>query len=323
MPLLALWFLAIDPRGQPLLAARRQHADDDVRRRSRRRLGADRGLRASSACSRAGSTATAPPWTMLLALAFGATAAGEFVREGARKPFTVRGVLYPTSLTPAEVARLRAHRRRGGRSVPAARRADATRPRSWARREGAPRAVRRVRQHDARRERARRADAARGPTTSRASTSRKLQRTKGFRPPFAGNAEEVEALVQLLRWRPPARPTSRSPARRARRAGGARADPPLARRGRHRAGAARWRCGRAQQGMRGSSGSSGGSGGSASGGAPWSGCSPADVRCLLALYILIVRAPRRVRELRARRPPATHSCKRCGAGPIRSPIGSA
>ena len=28
----------------------------------------------------------------------------------------------------------------------------------------------------------------------------KLQRTKGFMPPFAGNAEDVEALVQLLRW---------------------------------------------------------------------------------------------------------------------------
>ena len=28
----------------------------------------------------------------------------------------------------------------------------------------------------------------------------KLQRTKPFMPPFAGNAEEVEALVQWLRW---------------------------------------------------------------------------------------------------------------------------
>ena len=28
----------------------------------------------------------------------------------------------------------------------------------------------------------------------------KLQRTKGFMPPFAGNAEDVEAIVQLLRW---------------------------------------------------------------------------------------------------------------------------
>jgi len=28
----------------------------------------------------------------------------------------------------------------------------------------------------------------------------KLQRTKGFMPPFAGNAEDVEAIVQLLKW---------------------------------------------------------------------------------------------------------------------------
>src|SRR5678816_1229011 len=46
--------------------------------------------------------------TLLLGLAFGATAAGEFVREGARKPYTVRGVLYSTSIRPDEVAALRA-----------------------------------------------------------------------------------------------------------------------------------------------------------------------------------------------------------------------
>jgi cytochrome d ubiquinol oxidase subunit I len=27
-----------------------------------------------------------------------------------------------------------------------------------------------------------------------------LQRTKGFMPPFAGTAAEVEAVVQLVRW---------------------------------------------------------------------------------------------------------------------------
>ena len=43
----------------------------------------------------------------------------------------------------------------------------------------------------------------------------KLQRTKGFMPPFAGNAEDVEALVQFLRWEvagtPPAWPPSTDP----------------------------------------------------------------------------------------------------------------
>ena len=41
---------------------------------------------------------------LLLALAFGATAGGEFVREGARKPYTVRQVLYSNSITPDELA---------------------------------------------------------------------------------------------------------------------------------------------------------------------------------------------------------------------------
>ena len=43
-----------------------------------------------------------------------------------------------------------------------------------------------------------------------------LQWTKGFMPPFAGTAEELEALVQYLRWeearRPAAWPESRDPA---------------------------------------------------------------------------------------------------------------
>jgi cytochrome bd ubiquinol oxidase subunit I len=34
----------------------------------------------------------------------------------------------------------------------------------------------------------------------------KLQRTKGFMPPFAGNADDVEAVVQLLRWERDGRP---------------------------------------------------------------------------------------------------------------------
>ena len=44
---------------------------------------------------------------LLLSLAFGATAAGEFVREGARKPYTVRGFLFSTSMTPTEIAERR------------------------------------------------------------------------------------------------------------------------------------------------------------------------------------------------------------------------
>ncbi|MDX2090409.1 MAG: cytochrome c [Kofleriaceae bacterium] len=143
---------------------------------------------------------------LLLALAFGATAAGEFVREGARKPFTVRGVLYSTSLTPAEVAQLRVegavthdpyplrdaaqypnaqlahgakvyralcdvcHTMHGANSV-----VDLTR--TW------------------------------GDDQLRLNVS-KLQQTKAFMPPFAGTADDVEAVVQLLRWETQGRPAS-------------------------------------------------------------------------------------------------------------------
>jgi cytochrome bd-type quinol oxidase subunit 1 len=136
--------------------------------------------------------------TLLLALAFGATAAGEFVREGARKPYTIRGVLYSNSIRPAEVA----HLREVGAVTedPFPLRDEARYP--------TPQLVR-----GAKVERAL-CDAChtmRGGNAlvelSRTWTDdqmrlniAKLQRTKGFMPPFAGNADDVEALVQLIRW---------------------------------------------------------------------------------------------------------------------------
>lgn len=197
MPLLALWFLAVIP--------------DDSRRWL---LGGSLPMMMFVGVAAGASTliglyvlvglllkklylngATA---TLLLALAFGATAAGEFVREGARKPYTVRGVLYSTSLTPAEVARLRVH--------------GATTDDPYPLRDGAgyptPQLVRGAKVYrvlcDA-------CHTLRGANAVLHLTETwtddqlrlniaKLQRTKGFMPPFAGNAEDVEALVQLLRW---------------------------------------------------------------------------------------------------------------------------
>jgi mono/diheme cytochrome c family protein len=142
--------------------------------------------------------------TLLLGLAFGATAAGEFVREGARKPYTVRGVLYSTSLAPGEVAALRQSGATTGDPYP-------------------------LRDRD----RYPTAQIARGAQVERVLCDAchtlhganalveltrtwtddqlrlniaKLQRTKGFMPPFAGNAEDVEALVQLLRYERVGRP---------------------------------------------------------------------------------------------------------------------
>jgi cytochrome bd ubiquinol oxidase subunit I len=156
------------------------------------------------------NTATA---MLLLALAFGATAAGEFVREGARKPFTVRGVLYSTSLTPDEVARLRVTGATAGDPYPLR---DADRYPTEQLRRGA--GVHRV-LCDA-------CHTLRGANglvhlvdtwtdDQMRLNIAKLQRTKGFMPPFAGNAEDVEAIVQLLAWErdgaPPAWPESRDP----------------------------------------------------------------------------------------------------------------
>jgi mono/diheme cytochrome c family protein len=134
--------------------------------------------------------------TLLLALAFGATAAGEFVREGARKPYTVRNVLYSTSIRPAEVAALRANGATVGDPYPL----HETYPSEQL-------------AHGAKVERVL-CDACHTMKGANALVEltrtwtddqlrhnvAKLQRTKGFMPPFAGNAADVEAVIQLLRW---------------------------------------------------------------------------------------------------------------------------
>jgi len=142
--------------------------------------------------------------TLLLALAFGATAAGEFVREGARKPYTVRGVLYSTSIRPEEVAALRASGATAGDPYPLQ---SAYPTEQLARGAKVERAL---------------CDAChtmRGANAlvelTRTWTDdqlrlnlAKLQRTKGFMPPFSGNADDLEALVQLLRWEHGERPSA-------------------------------------------------------------------------------------------------------------------
>ncbi len=135
---------------------------------------------------------------LLLALAFGATAAGEFVREGARKPYTVRGMLYSTSITPDEVAELR----RTGATVtdPYPLRDAASYPTEQLRRGAKVQRALCDACHTM--------SGANGLTHLTATWTdmqmrlniAKLQRTKGFMPPFAGNAEDVESIVQLIKW---------------------------------------------------------------------------------------------------------------------------
>ena len=151
---------------------------------------------------------------LLLMLAFGATAAGEFVREGARKPFTVRGTLYSTSITPAEVEVLRKtgatthdpyplrdeHRYPSAQLILGAK-VHRTLCDACHTLHGSNALVELVRTWT--------------DDQLRLNIS-KLQRTKGFMPPFAGTADDVEAIVQLLKWEaagtPDAWPVSNDPA---------------------------------------------------------------------------------------------------------------
>jgi len=155
---------------------------------------------------------------LLLALAFGATAAGEFVREGARKPFTVRGALYSNSIAPHEIARLRAIGSVTDDPWPLV---DADRYPTAQLALGA----KVVRAQCSVCHTMDGANAlvhlARGWTADQLRMNiAELQRTKGFMPPFAGTPDEVEAVTQLLLWEeagaPRAWPTTDDPAVRAR-----------------------------------------------------------------------------------------------------------
>src|SRR5262245_25922026 len=197
MPLLALWFFAVipeDSRGWLTGGSMPMMMFVGVAAGASLLIGAylivGIGLRRLTL-----NIATA---TMLLVLAFGATAAGEFVREGARKPYPVRGALYSTSITPDEVAALRVRGVTPDDPYPL--RDEARYPTAQLVRgakvyralcdachtlNGANAVVELVRTWT---------------DDQLRMNIAKLQRTKGFMPPFAGNADDLEALVQLLRW---------------------------------------------------------------------------------------------------------------------------
>jgi cytochrome bd ubiquinol oxidase subunit I len=150
---------------------------------------------------------------LLLSLAFVATAGGEFVREGVRKPFTVREYLYSNSVARDGIAELRERGVTADDPYPL--RDEAAYP-------GEQLVL--------------------GAKVFRAQCSvchtlggvnsvieltgtwsleqkrlniAQLQKTKPFMPPFAGTPEELEALVQLIGWidagRPAAWEESRDP----------------------------------------------------------------------------------------------------------------
>ena len=140
-----------------------------------------------------------PTSLLLLALAFGATAGGEFVREGSRKPYTVRRTLYANSITPAELKTLRSlgsvkmdpYPLRNAAEMPS---------------EEVDRGARVFRFQCSVCHTMNGANGVEhlaemwSPDQMRMNIA-KLQLTKPFMPPFAGDAEDVEALVQWLQWR--------------------------------------------------------------------------------------------------------------------------
>ncbi|MEM7202465.1 MAG: cytochrome c [Planctomycetota bacterium] len=135
---------------------------------------------------------------LLLALAFAATGAGEFVREGVRKPFTIRHVLYSNAVTPTDVARMRIEG------------AVADDPYPVRGAEHLPndqlilgqRVFRRLCAvcHSIEGANGVRHLTATWTTDQLRMNLAQLQRTKSFMPPFAGTPTELEALVQWLRW---------------------------------------------------------------------------------------------------------------------------
>lgn len=142
--------------------------------------------------------------TLLLALAFGATAGGEFVREGVRKPFTVREYLYSNSIREDEIAHLREVGCTTGDPFPL--RSAAAYPTQQVRTGAKVFRFQCSVCHTI--------DGVNGlthltgswtPVQKRMNIAQ-LQRTKPFMPPFAGTPEELESLVQFLDWQNAGRP---------------------------------------------------------------------------------------------------------------------
>jgi len=146
---------------------------------------------------------------LLTALALVASGGGEFVREGVRKPFTIRKTLYATSLTPKEVEHLREVGCVTNDPYPLI---DPEQYPDDQVRLGA----RVYRFHCSV---CHTVDGANGLTHLTTSWTleqkrmniSQLQRTKTFMPPFSGNAEELEALVQYLTWENAKRPENWEP----------------------------------------------------------------------------------------------------------------
>lgn len=142
---------------------------------------------------------------VLVFLAFGATAGGEFVREGVRKPFTVRDTLYSNSIHIREVAELRRHGLTE-RGDPYPLRDAATYPTDQLRQGALVYRQQCSACHTIAGVNALTELMATWTRDQKRLNIAQLQRTKPFMPPFAGTPAEVEAVVQYIEWEQKKRP---------------------------------------------------------------------------------------------------------------------
>ncbi len=142
--------------------------------------------------------------SLLLMLAFGATAGGEFVREGSRKPFTIRQVLYSNAIRPEQVVRLRQIGCLADDLFPVRASQSFATPQL----ETGFRVFRRQCAicHTMAGANALEHLTGSWDTNQIRMNIAKLQHTKPFMPPFAGTATELEALVQFILWSSAERP---------------------------------------------------------------------------------------------------------------------
>lgn len=136
--------------------------------------------------------------TLLTALAFAATAGGEFVREGVRKPFTIREHLYSNSIQPEEVARLRAIGSVTNDPYPL--KDPLLYPTAQLRLGARVFRLQCAVCHTTEGVNGLVHLAGTWSTEQKRMNIAKLHETKAFMPPFAGTAEELEAIVQYIEW---------------------------------------------------------------------------------------------------------------------------
>jgi hypothetical protein len=141
---------------------------------------------------------------MLILLAFAATAGGEFVREGSRKPFSIRSVLYSNAIRPNEISKLRSigvlthdpfplknDRRLPNEQLETGARVYLRLCSVCHTMDGANSLIELTSTWN--------------DFQLRLNIAR-LQHTKPFMPPFAGSPSELEALTQYLKWSNRGRP---------------------------------------------------------------------------------------------------------------------